>query len=371
LAEVLSENGKPVRESTHQTKVKEAEKMLRQRLAAISTNTFVPVQVAKIRVAELAEDLIRDYRTNKLKSIGDLEARWKVHLKPFFGELRAMEVTSSLVARYVDARQQEGAQNGTINRELAVLKRLFTLGRRSNKVTGVPWIPMLRENNKRTGFLESKQHDGLATATAKIGLWLRAMFETAYTYGWRKGELLALRVSQVNFSTGTIRLEPGTTKNREGREVTMTLPVKTLLSQCCHGKGQEDAVFTRKDGTPVRDFRKAWARVCAGAGVPGLLFHDLRRSAARNLRNSGVAEGVIMEIGGWKTRSVFERYAIVSQSDIRRAMTQLEAGQQRDNAVAAAQKETAGERFGHDLGIVAPAAMQQASTSPASPTRIN
>jgi integrase len=74
----------------------------------------------------------------------------------------------------------------------------------------------------------------------------------------------------------------------------------------------------------ISDFRKTWAKACKEAEVPSLLFHDLRRSGARNLRNAGVAEGVIMKIGGWKTRSVFERYAIVSDSDIRHAMTSLE-----------------------------------------------
>ena len=67
-------------------------------------------------------------------------------------------------------------------------------------------------------------------------------------------------------------------------------------------------MFTREDGKPVRDFRGSWAKACDAAKVPGLLFHDLRRTAARNLRRAGVAEGVIMKIGGWKTRSVFERY---------------------------------------------------------------
>ncbi len=354
-------NGKPHRESSKSDKVKTAEKLLGQRLAEARTGTFVPLKIKKTLIQELADDLIRNYRINGLRSIGDLEARWEKHLKPFFGELRAIEVTSSLVTKYVDLRQEEGAENATINRELAALKRLFTLGRRANKVSNVPWIAMLREDNRRTGFLESKQHDALATATAKVGLWLRAMFETAYTFGWRKSELLALKVSQVNLSAGTIRLEPGTTKNREGREVTMTLPLKMLLTQCCHGKKPEDAVFTREDGSRVCDFRKTWTKVCEDAKVPALLFHDLRRSAARNLRNNGVAEGVIMEIGGWKTRSVFERYAIVSQSDIKRAMSQLEAGQQRDNAEAAAQEKSAApveKPFGHDLGIAAPQTVQ-------------
>ena len=194
-----------------------------------------------------------------------------MHLKPFFGVLRAVEITSQLVAHYIDDRQHEGAENATINRELAALKRMFNLARQSTppKVNAVPYIAMLREDNIRTGFLESKQHDSLAAETGKIGLWMRAMFEMGYTYGWRHEELLALLVRQVSLSAGTIRLEPGTTKNEQGREVSMTLPIKSLLAQCGHGKCPEDRVFTREDGKPVRDFRGAWASACKAAKVPG------------------------------------------------------------------------------------------------------
>ena len=232
-------NGKAHRESSKSDKMKTAEKLLGQRLAESRTEAFVPLKTKKILIQELAEGLVRDYRTNGLRSIGDLEARWEKHLKPFFGELRAIEVDSTLVAKYIDARQEEGAANATINRELAALKRLYTLGRRAKKVTSDPYIPMLKENNKRTGFLRSKEHDALATETASVGLWLRAMFELGYTFGWRKSELLGLKVSQIDLLAGTIRLEPGTTKNGEGREVSMTLPLKTLLTQCCLGKAPE------------------------------------------------------------------------------------------------------------------------------------
>jgi site-specific recombinase XerD len=103
--------------------------------------------------------------------------------KPFFGVLRAVQLTSQLVAQYIDSQQQEKAENATINRELAALKRMFNLARQSTppKVSSVPYIAMLKEDNIRTGFLESKQHDSLAAETGKIGLWLRAMFETGYT----------------------------------------------------------------------------------------------------------------------------------------------------------------------------------------------
>jgi hypothetical protein len=97
-------NGKPIRESAHTTKVKEAEKLLRARLATIPTGTYVGPKLEKVRISELADDLIREYRINGRKSIDDLKARWDLHLKPFFGVLRAVEVTSQLVAHYIDAR---------------------------------------------------------------------------------------------------------------------------------------------------------------------------------------------------------------------------------------------------------------------------
>jgi len=156
------------------------------------------------------------------------------------------------------------------------------------------------------------------------------------TYGWRVGELRKLRVNQVNLLDRTIRLNPGETKNNDGRTVKMTSAVYQLLTLCVAGKQREDFVFTRGGERAIKDFRKAWAKACEKAGVPGLLVHDLRRTAARNLRRAGVAEGVIQKIGGWRTRSVFERYAIVTESDLADAVERLES------------------RDGYSLGIVAP-----------------
>jgi hypothetical protein len=159
-------------------------------------------------------------------------------------------------------------------------------------------------------------------------LWLRALLEMGYNYGWRVSELLNLRVQQIDLATRTIRLEPGTTKNREGREVTIESGVLLeLLRQCLTGKDQDDHVFTRCD-KPVRDFRKSWENLCTAAGVPGLLFHDLRRTAARNLRAAGVPEEIIMRIAGWKTSSIFRRYAIVDKTDVREALQRLERARQ-------------------------------------------
>jgi integrase len=334
-------NGKSFRESTRTTNKQEANDFLKQRLGEIATDNFYGPIAERVTIAELADDFLRDYRINERRSIDDVEARWKLHLQPFFGHMRACEVSSDLVARYVDSRRQEKASNATVNREMAALKRMFRLGLQCTppKVNRVPRIPRLAENNIRKGFLEDGQFEKIISYCPE--LWFRAIVEVGRTYGWRIGELIQLRVRQVDLLAKVIRLDPGTTKNRDGREVSMTQNAYALLSACVSGKQPDDFVFTRANGIPVRDFRETWRNACVAAGVPNLLFHDLRRTAARNLRRAGVAEGVIMKIGGWRTRSVFERYAIVSQTDIAEAMRKLEVVQQNGHSFGHSQEQDA------------------------------
>jgi integrase len=140
----------------------------------------------------------------------------------------------------------------------------------------------------KKGFLEPAQYDKLARECAKYGLWLRTAFELAYTYGWRTSELLGLRVSQISIAERTIRLYRGETKNDEGREVTMTPLLRQLIQECVTDKRTDDFVLTRKNGKPVGDFRGLWETATANAGVAGLLLHDMRRTAIRNMIRAGI-----------------------------------------------------------------------------------
>lgn len=321
-------NGRRYRESAHTDNKTRANLLLKKRQAEITTGNFVGPKGERVLVNELAEDLLMKFRTGEIKGQRSLEwaeRRWRKHVKPFFGELRAAQVGSDLISRYIQERQSKGASNASINRELAFLKRAFNVAMRAKppKVHRVPAFPTLQENNVRKGFLADDQYDKLAAECAKQGLWMRALLAVACNFGWRKSELLNLKVSQIDLFARVIRLEVGETKNSEGRTVKMTDEAYTLLAACIQGKQPNDYVFTRNDGQPVRDFRQTWRNACTRAGVPALLFHDLRRTGARNLRRLGVGETTIMRIGGWKTRSVFDRYNIVDESDLADAAEKL------------------------------------------------
>ena len=243
--------------------------------------------------------------------------------------------------------------DATRNRYRALLSFIYRLALRHGKVTSNPvqLVRHRRENNVRKGFVNDAQYTRLAQAGPP--LWMRTLLALAFTFGWRKGELLSLRVHQVDLSERTIRLEPGTTKNDEGRTITLTAETYELIKACVSGKEPHEYVLTREDASRVRDFSKTWAdlcvqadlgrfvcRTCNAPGRPcpacskakrrttyryeGVIFHDLRRSAVRNLERAGVPRSVAMKITGHKTEAVYRRYAIVSPADLADASRRLE-----------------------------------------------
>jgi integrase len=347
--------GIPKRESSHSTDLDVAKKLLKRRLAEVETKIYV--MRTNVKVDELIADLFSEYRRERRKSLAYVEMRWRKHLQPVFARLRADDLTTDMVQRYSTKREEEGASGPTINRELAVLKRAYSLALRSSppKVRTVPVMPMYKESDPRTGFLEDANYVRLARECSKKGLWLRALLTVAYSFGFLSGELLSMRVRQIDLLSRTIRLEVGSTKNDEGRITPMTDEVFKLLTACVVGKQPDDFVFTREvleDGRRVQrrvqSFRKRWKKVCREAGVPDLIFHDLRRSGVRNLRRLGVQESVVMKISGHKTRSVFERYNIIDEADLTEAARKLN---EKQNAL------------GQSSGIVAPE-MVKTATAP-------
>lgn len=283
-------------------------------------------------VDTLLNDLLLDYRINS-KSIGWAEIVVETHLRPFFGEMPIAKVGTSTARQYTALRKEKGAANATVNRELALLRRAFNLGRMSTppKVARVPFIPSLEENNVRKGFFE---HEDFLRLRAALPDELKPVLTFAYYTGCRKGEILSLRWSQTDLLERIVRLEPGETKTREARVIPLARQLfeSLKMQRLIHDQEFPESpwVFSR-GGEPIRDLRTAWAKACRAAnlvdaeGSPSRVFHDLRRTGVRNLVRAGVPEAVAMRISGHRTRSVFDRYNIVSEHDLKDAAAKLGA----------------------------------------------
>jgi integrase len=266
--------------------------------------------------------------------LSDLKIRLDRHILP--DGVRTVMITTA-ITKFTADRQAAGASNGEINRELAAIKRAFSLGMKGGKILSKPHIPMLKENNIRKGFFEREQFEAVRKNLPEP---LRPVVTFAYITGWRiPSEVLTLQWRQVDFNAGVVRLDPGSTKNGEGREFPFTADLREVLE---NQRARADELrrirsiispwvffwFGKRAGNrlggPIRIFRRAWLSACNAASLPGRIPHDFRRTAVRNLVRAGIPERVAMTLTGHKTRSVFERYNIVSQGDLFEAARKLD-----------------------------------------------
>jgi integrase len=356
-------DGKRYQESTRMKRKTDALRVLRDREGRVVRGEPVTPQVSRTTFADAAADVIRDFRINGKKSLDEVERRIRKHLMPFFGAWRLTDITPATVRTYIEKRQADTIvsakarrvrhRDGTvteiaevrrqvspaeINRELQVLKRAFSLAIQSGKALHRPYIPMLKEARPRSGFVDREQ---LQRISAHLPPHVRAVVEFAFHTGWRLySEVLPLQWRQVDFSAGEVRLDPGTTKNGEGRTFPMTVELWTLLNaqraatdRLQNANGQLIPWVFHREGAPIKSITHAWQSACLSGGCPTLIPHDLRRSAVRHFVRSGIPERVAMQLTGHKTRSVFERYNIVSEGDLKTAADRLNSGSHAHDAV--------------------------------------
>lgn len=310
-------HGKQFAESTHTDKLEIAKRMLKTREGEIADGKRPSICFDRISFEDLLKDYVTDYKINGKKTVKKAE-RCKSFLLREFNGMMAPEITTDAIKKYVEKRLGGGVNNATVNRELAAVKRAFNLAARCTppKVSHVPYIPMLKENNVRKGFIEQKDYLALKEALPD---YLKPVLSFGYFTGWRKAEILNLEWNHVNLRDGIVRLEAGETKNGEGRTLYMEPELWNMLQQLHKNRRMDSFFVFNRNGEKIGDFRKVWASACKTAGTSGLLFHDLRRSAIRNMVRAGVPERVAMMISGHKTRCVFDRYNIVSQDDLKEA----------------------------------------------------
>jgi integrase len=331
-------DGRPYEESSHSQKEGAAKRLLKLREGDIEHGVPITPQVGRLTFDDAAKDLVTDYTTNKRKSADHVQRRIDLALTPYFRGRRMVGITTADIRAFIAKRQEAGAANATINRELACLKRMFTLAVQAGRLMHKPHIPMLQENNTRRGFLEADQFTAVRD---HLPAALRPLVTVGYYTGWRKGELLNLQWRNVDTAAKTIRLDPGTTKNRDGRlfiyagiaELDETIATLAATRDTLRQQGLiTPRVFVRvvtnkRQGTtriaPIKFFRRAWLTACRAAGCPGRIPHDFRRTAVRNLERAGVSRSTAMKMVGHKTESIYRRYAIVSETDLREAAVKL------------------------------------------------
>ena len=339
-------DGRQIRVSTR-TEVKEkAKKELRRLMGDTEWGLIPENEVRRVRYSDLRAALLQNYveRGNKsLQTTADgSETIWGLKpLDEFFdykpsknnepekSGVPLTEITTDASREFARMRLDEGVSNDTVNGSLRLLRRMLNIAHEDRKIQVVPKIRLLKSSPARKGFLAKEQFDSLVSF---LPVNLKPLVTFLYYCGVRLGEAKQIEWRQVDLRGALIRLEEDQTKNSEARTVPLPDVLVRMLERIGPGEGP---VFD------TTNLRKDWQKACVAArlgslteveGKPdprytGLIIHDLRRSAIKNLMNVGVNEKVAMKISGHKTRAVFDRYHIVDTEDVVDAMRRLQNGE--------------------------------------------
>jgi len=326
--------GRPFYESTETEDKTEAKRKMKEREGQVAQGLHQGPQVDRTRFEDLVEGIRQDYSMNERKSSRRLND-YITHLTAFFRHMRASAITTDKIKTYITKRRESGAANGTINRELGALKRMFRLALQHTppKVARAPYFPMLEERNIRSGFFE---HEDFLALRGVLPDYAQVAATLAYYSGMRMGEVSSLKWSQVNWSAGKLSLKAQDTKTETPRVLYLTgdlLRVLTAWKQRCDRKWPQCPWICHRGGIRLETLKHSWRKACERVGLGkmveiegakknvwvGKIPHDFRRTAVRNMVRAGIPEKVAMAISGHKTRSVFDRYNIVNEADLERA----------------------------------------------------
>ena len=235
-----------------------------KRMGELHSGRFI-LGEEKVTFEQLVVDLKNDYEVNGKRSWASVNY-YLSHLRGCFGYDRAIDITPDRVRAYQSHRLAEGAANATVNREVATLGRMLSLGVDAGKLSRKPRFQMLAESNVRQGFLE---HGDFLKLLSNLPEYLRPLVEFLYLSGWRKGEAVKLEWRDVDLNGKTVRLRIENSKNKEARILPLTGRLLGIIEErkserrlnCTH-------VFHLK-GRPIKEFRKTWRKACVAAGLAG------------------------------------------------------------------------------------------------------
>jgi integrase len=311
-------NGRRYQQSTkteNKRVAEDIERAFRTNLARGEVGIEEKPKRAVSTVAALLEDLQKDYELRGKASDKNLSVVRVVNKA--FGSRRADTLNSEDLTAYVERKLKAKSKPRTVNNHLQVLASAYKLAK-----LPAPAFQPLPVNNARQGFFTEEEMERLCGCLPED---LVDFCRFAYLTGMRLGEIRKLKWSYEQ--EGLLKIPGVDTKNRSPRTIAIEGGIAPIIerrrkARLSHGV-LTDHIFHRQ-GKPVGIFRRAWIKACSEAGIPGRLFHDFRRVAVRNLVRAGVPQSVAMAISGHKTISVFQRYNITDEQDLRNAMKLLE-----------------------------------------------
>jgi integrase len=322
-------NGDEIRESAKTSSERKAQAFLRERLRTADTPAFVTPQAQRLRFEDLMDVLRADHTRKGNRS----RLAYKIaRLGEAFAGDMALTITTARIDRYADGRVAAGAAPATVNRELAALRRAFRIAVRKQLLPTMPVVTLLPEDNVREGFIDPPEFEVLLAKLRELhAADVADAAEFAYLTCLRRGNALGavwpwlkLEIDRTgSVAGGSVRLPGAVTKNKKPLTLPLTGALLELVARRWVARVPECPLVFHREGRRVVRFDAAWKAACEAVGLPGLLFHDLRRSGARNYRKAGVDEDVIQRIGGWKTTSMFKRYNVVDERDLADAGARL------------------------------------------------
>ncbi len=345
----------------------EAKRILSLREGDIAKGSGITPQHGRQLFTDALRDVELDQIANERRALDATQRRIKKHIAPYFVGRQIGSISTGQIRAYTAARKKAGAENATINRELAIIRRAFRLAVRAGTLIAAPHVEMLTENNTRKGFVSPEQFAQIRSSLAPESYADAA--EWAFVTGWRlRSEILTLDWNQVDAAAGIVRIDPGVTKGREGRTFPLTTTLRAILRRRARSLSWADSekqprrslaessseypstglIFTDEGGSAIhpKRFYRAWDTACTAAKVPEIIPHDLRRSAILQMERRMIPRQVSMKLVGHKTESVFRRYAIVTEADILDAGASLDqpAPDRRTSVVLRSKRPAAGRK---------------------------
>ncbi len=330
-------DGRVVRFRMRKIPTREQAEMLvaKRKAEAFEGRFFDRVKAPTLTIAEVWEAYLPITKRDNDSWLTDV-GRAK-HLVQLLGTRRASQIGLKDVDEYRNRRLGEETRRGerpspaTLDREVALLHRMLNYAVACGSLPRNPiaGVRLLRKPNVRRVVVDEASFARLFKAADAT---FRPILLVAYDQGLRKDEVLELKWSQVDLKSGVIRLAPQDTKGGEHRAVYLTRRVHEALRDLPHRLHCEFVFVNPETGDRWREIRRMFRRACGASNLEGVWFHDLRRSFVTNARRRGVAESVVMRMSGHRTRSVFDRYNVVSEDDLKEAVRRIEAGAAAESA---------------------------------------